>query len=39
MKCNFSKSTNKDKGIVRLEAQEIPKSENCQYLGSLIHKN
>jgi hypothetical protein len=39
MVCKFSKSSIKDEGIVKLDGQEIPKSENFRYLGSIIHKD
>ena len=39
MKCKFSKSRNRDEGVVRIDSQEIPKSKTFQYLGSIIYKD
>ena len=41
MECKLSKSKNKNKnkGMVRLDGQEILKSDSFQYLGSIIHKD
>ena len=39
MECKFSKSRNRDEGVVRLDGQEIPKSESCRYLGLISHKD
>ena len=39
MECKFSKSRNKDKGAIRLDGQEVPKSESFWYLGSIIYKD
>ena len=39
MECKFSKRRNYDEEFVRLDDQEIPKSENFQYLGFIIHKD
>ena len=36
MECKFSKSRNKDKGVVQLDDKEILKSESFWYLGSII---
>lgn len=36
MECEFGKSRNKEKGVVTLEDQEIPKSESYWSLGLLI---
>ena len=38
MKCNFSKNQGMNEGVVSIEGQEIPKSEQLQYLGSIIHE-
>ena len=38
MECKFSKSKNKNKWVVRLDGQEILKSNNFQYLRSIIRK-
>ena len=37
--CKFSKSRNRDEGIIRLDGQEILKSESFRYLGSITHKD
>ena len=37
MECKFSESRNKDEGFVKLDCQEIPKSESFRYLGSVIN--
>jgi hypothetical protein len=39
MEFQFSKRRNNDEKVVRLDDQEIPKSENFRYLGSIIHKD
>ena len=39
MKFNFSKSRNRDKRVVRLVGQDIPKSSIFWYYGSIIHKD
>lgn len=39
MGCKFSRSINKDKGVVRLDGQDIPKSKCLRYLGLISHKN
>ena len=39
MEYKFSKSRNKDKGAIRLDGQEILKSESFRYIGSIIHKD
>ena len=39
MEYKFSKSRNKNKGVVRLDGQEILKSDSLWYLGSIIHKD
>ena len=39
IECKFSKSRNKNKGIVRFDGQEILKSDNFRYLESIIHKH
>ncbi|KAL7258934.1 hypothetical protein ACSBR1_004943 [Camellia fascicularis] len=36
MKCNFSNSHNGSKGELKIENQELPKSEHFHYLGSII---
>ncbi len=39
MEFQFSKRRNNDERVVRLDDQEIPKSENFLYIGSIIHKD
>ena len=39
MEFQFSKRRNNDERVVRLDDQEIPKSENFRYLGLIIHKD
>ena len=39
MKCTFSKSRKKNKGVVRLYGQEILEIKHFWYLESLIHKD
>ena len=39
MKCKFDKSINRDEWVIRLDGQEILKSESFWYIGSIIHKN
>lgn len=39
MEREFGKSRNKEKGVVTLEDQEIPKSESYWSLGSTDHKD
>ncbi|GMP98111.1 hypothetical protein CsSME_00046122 [Camellia sinensis var. sinensis] len=36
MKCKFSNSNNEISGEVKIENQELPKSEHFRYLGSII---
>ncbi|GMP83986.1 hypothetical protein CsSME_00037701 [Camellia sinensis var. sinensis] len=36
MECKFSNSNNKSRGEVKIENQELPKSEHFRYLGSII---
>ena len=37
MECNFSKNQDMNEGVVSIEGQEIPKSEQFRYLGSILH--
>ena len=37
MECNFGKNQDMNEGVVSIEGQEIPKSEQFQYLGSILH--
>ena len=37
MECNFGKNQGMNEGVVSIEDQEIPKSEQFQYLGSILH--
>ena len=37
MECNFSKNQGMNEGVVSIEGQEIPKSEQFRYLGSILH--
>jgi hypothetical protein len=39
MKRKFSRSRNRDEGVVRLDGQGIPKGKTFQYLGIIIHKD
>ena len=39
MECKFSKQGIRDYSIVRLDGQEIPMSNHCKYLGSIIQKD
>ena len=39
MKCKFDISRNRDEWAIRLDGQEILKSESLRYIGSIIHKN
>ncbi|GMP99255.1 hypothetical protein CsSME_00046796 [Camellia sinensis var. sinensis] len=36
MECKFSNSNNESRGEVKIENQELPKSEHFRYLGSII---
>ena len=36
MECKFSNSNNESRGEVKIENQELPKSEHFHYLGSII---
>ncbi|CAL5358782.1 unnamed protein product [Camellia sinensis] len=36
MECKFSNSNNENRGEVKIENQELPKSEQFRYLGSII---
>ncbi|GMP67085.1 hypothetical protein CsSME_00027194 [Camellia sinensis var. sinensis] len=36
MECKFSNNNNKSRGEVKIENQELPKSEHFRYLGSII---
>ena len=38
MECKFSKKRNKN-GVLKIDNQEIPKSEWFRYLGSIIHND
>ena len=37
MECNFNENQGMNEGVVSIEGQEIPKSEQFRYLGSIIH--
>ena len=37
MECNFSKNQGMNEGVVSIEGQEISKSEQFWYLGSILH--
>ena len=37
MECNFSKNQSMNEGVVSIEGQEIPKSEQFRYLGSILY--
>ena len=37
MECNFSKNQGMNEGVVSIEGQEIPKSEQFRYLGSILN--
>ena len=37
MKCNFGKNQGMNWGVVSIEGQEILKSEQFRYLGSILH--
>ena len=37
IECNFSKNQGMNEGVVSIEGQEIPKSEQFRYLGSILH--
>ena len=37
MKCNFRKNQGMNEGVVSIEGEEIPKSEQFRYLGSILH--
>ena len=37
LECNFSKNQSMNEGVVSIEGQEIPKSEQFRYLGSILH--
>ena len=37
MECNFGKNQSMNEGVVSIEGQEIPKSEQFRYLGSILH--
>ena len=37
MECNFGKNQGMNEGVVSIEGQEIPKSEQFRYLGSILH--
>ena len=37
MKCNLGKNQDMNEGVVSIEGQEIPKSEQFRYLGSILH--
>ena len=37
MECNFGKNQGMNEGVVSIEGQEIPKSEQFQYLGSILY--
>ena len=37
IECNFSKNQVLNEGVVSIKGQEIPKSEQFRYLGSIIH--
>ena len=39
MKRKFDKSRNRDEWVIRLDGQEILKSESFRNIGSIIHKN
>ena len=36
MKCRFTKNRKKNEGVVKLDGQEIPKSESFRHLRSII---
>jgi Reverse transcriptase (RNA-dependent DNA polymerase). len=38
MECNFSNRRSTSGDVVKLEGQELPKSANFRYLGSIIHR-
>ena len=37
IECNFSQKSRYDEGVVSIEGQEISKSEQFRYLGSILH--
>ena len=37
MECYFSKNQGRNEGVVSIEGQEIPKSEQFWYLRSILH--
>ena len=37
MECNCSKNQGMNEGVVSIEGQEILKSEQFRYLGSILH--
>ena len=39
MECHFSKSRSIDNEVVKIDNQEISKSEHFRYLGSMINKD
>ena len=39
MECHFNKSRSRDNEVVKIDNQEIPKSEHFRYLGSIISKD
>ena len=39
MKWKLNKNRNKDEGVVRLDGQEVPKSECFRYLASRTQKD
>lgn len=38
MECKFSKNRNRNEGIVRIDNQEIHRSDHFHYLGLIMHK-
>lgn len=37
MECKVTKNMSRNKGLVRLEGQEIPKSDYFWYRGQIVH--
>ena len=38
MECKFNKNRNRNEGVVKIDNQEIPRSDHFRYLGSIMHK-
>ena len=38
MECKFSQNRSRNEGVVKIDNQDIPQSDQFRYLGSIMHK-